>query len=50
MNNYCRLADSVGNAPIDDSVGKVHIEDSDGKTPIAKVAVHKAQKAIGKLF
>ena len=50
MNNYRRSADSVGNAPIDNSVGKAPTEDSDGKTSIAKVVVHKAQKAIGKLF
>lgn len=59
MNQYRRLADSVskapiaksvGNAPIENSVGKAPTEDSAGKTPMVKVAVHKAQRAIEKLF
>ena len=50
MNKYCRLADSVGKAPIDNSVDKAPTEDSAGKTPLVKIAVHKAQRVIEKLF
>ena len=51
MNKYCRLSDSVGNAPTDESVEKVPTEDSPGnKIPLAKVAIHKAQRAIEKLL
>lgn len=38
---YCRLADSVTKPPI---------EDSAGKTPMVKAAVHKAQRAMEKIF
>ena len=50
MNKYCRLADSVTKPPIEDSVGKTPIEDSAGKTPLVKATVHKAQRAMEKIF
>ena len=44
------IDNSVKNAPKDDSTGNVPTEHSAGKTPMVKVAVHKAQRAIEKLF